>query len=199
MILIFVFFVKFLVFFDQEELICCLFSDMLLFKDIFDYLLQVVNVFESYGFVFDVYSKNLVDQGEQQMFNFFLVFCFFYEGFSFKCFWIYLMGDCINFEYVEYCQKVMFWYGIGGLDVYFDMFEFVEVCQWIIKCKLVCDFLLVFNNCFYLDFVFEVICLFIIIYCFGLFWWVMSDIFVDLVCCYVIKEVICVNDVVYYI
>lgn len=99
---------------DQEELIRRLLSDTPLLKDTPDHLLQVVNVLESYGLVLDAYSKNLVDQGEQQMLNPFPVFRFFHEGFSLKRLWTHLMGDRINFEYAEYCQKAMFWHGTGG-------------------------------------------------------------------------------------
>ena len=99
---------------DQEELIRRLLSDTPLLKDTPDHLLQVVNVLESYGLVLDAYSKNLVDQGEQQMLNPFPVFRFFHEGFNLKRLWTHLMGDRINFEYAEYCQKAMFWHGTGG-------------------------------------------------------------------------------------
>ena len=77
---------------DQEELIRRLLCDTPLLKDTPDHLLQVVNVLESYGLVLDAYSKNLVDQGEQQMLNPFPVFRFFHEGFSLKRFWTHLMG-----------------------------------------------------------------------------------------------------------
>ena len=100
-----------------------------------EHLLQVVNVLESYGLVLDAYSKNLVDQGEQQMLNPFPVFRFFHEGFNLKRLWTHLMGDRINFEYAEYCQKAMFWHGTGGLDAYLDTPEFAEACQRIIKRK----------------------------------------------------------------
>ena len=63
---------------DQEELIRRLLSDTPLLEDTPDHLLQVVNVHESYGLVLDAYSKNLVDQGEQQMLNPFPVFRFFH-------------------------------------------------------------------------------------------------------------------------
>ena len=99
----------------QEELIRRLLSDTPLLKDTPDHLLQVVNVLESYGLVLDAYSKNLVDQGEKQMLNPFPVFRFFHEGFSVKRLWNHLMGDRINFEYAEYCQKAMFGTAPGDL------------------------------------------------------------------------------------
>ena len=184
---------------DQEELIRRLLSDTPLLKDTPDHLLQVVNVLESYGLVLDAYSKNLVDQGEQQMLNPFPVFRFFHEGFSFKRLWTHLMGDRINFEYAEYCQKAMFWHGTGGLAAYLDTPEFAEACQRIIKCKSARDPLLALNNRLYPDFAPEAIRSLTTIYCLGLFWRVMSDIFVDLARRYAIKEVTCVNDVVHHI
>ena len=184
---------------DQEELIRRLLSDTPLLKDTPDHLLQVVNVLESYGLVLDAYSKNLVDQGEQQMLNPFPVFRFFHEGFNLKRLWTHLMGDRINFEYAEYCQKAMFWHGTGGLDAYLDTPEFAEACQRIIKRKSARDPLLALNNRLYPDFAPEAIRSLTTIYCLGLFWRVMSDIFVDLARRYAIKEVTCVNDVVHHI
>ena len=102
---------------DQEELIRRLLSDTPLLKDTPDHLLQVVNVLESYGIVLDAYSKNLVDQGQKQLLNPFPVFRFFHEGFNLQRLWDHLLGDRINFEYAEYCQKAMFWHGTGGLSL----------------------------------------------------------------------------------
>ena len=184
---------------DQEELISRLLSDTPLLKDTPDHLLQVVNVLESYGLVLDAYSRNLVDQGEKQMLNPFPVFRFFHEGFNLKRLWDHLMGDRINFEYAEYCQKAMFWHGTGGLDAYLDTPEFAEACQRIIKAKSSRDPLLALNNRLYPDFAPEAIRSLTTIYCLGLFWRVMSDIFVDLARRYAINEVTCVNDVVHHI
>ena len=184
---------------DQEELISRLLSDTPLLKDTPDHLLQVVNVLESYGLVLDAYSRNLVDQGEKQMLNPFPVFRFFHEGFNLKRLWDHLMGDRINFEYAEYCQKAMFWHGTGGLDAYLDTPEFAEACERIIKAKSARDPLLALNNRLYPDFAPEAIRSLTTIYCLGLFWRVMSDIFVDLARRYAIKEVTCVNDVVHHI
>ena len=114
---------------DQEELIRRLLSDTPLLADTNDHLLQVVNVLESYGLVLDAYSKNLVDQGEKQMLNPFPVLRFFHEGFNPKRLWTHLMGDRINFEYAEYCQKAMFWHGTGGLDAYLDSHELAAACK----------------------------------------------------------------------
>ena len=184
---------------DQEELIRRLLSDTPLLADTGDHLVQVVNVLESYGLVLDAYSKNLVDQGEKQMLNPFPVLRFFHEGFNPKRLWTHLMGDRINFEYAEYCQKAMFWHGTGGLDAYLDSPEFAAACQQIIKRKSARDPLLALNNRLYPDFAPEAIRSLTTIYCLGLFWRVMSDIFVDLARRYGIKEVTCIKDVVHHI
>ena len=184
---------------DQEELIRRLLSDTPLLADTKDHLVQVVNVLESYGLVLDAYSKNLVDQGEKQMLNPFPVLRFFHEGFNPKRLWTHLMGDRINFEYAEYCQKAMFWHGTGGLDAYLDSPEFAAACQQIIKRKSARDPLLALNNRLYPDFAPEAIRSLTTIYCLGLFWRVMSDIFVDLARRYGIKEVTCIKDVVHHI
>ena len=93
----------------------------------------------------------------------------------------------------------MFWHGTGGLDAYLDTPEFAEACQRIIKRKSARDPLLALNNRLYPDFAPEAIRSLTTIYCLGLFWRVMSDIFIDLARRYAIKEVTCVNDVVHHI
>ena len=184
---------------DQEELIQRLLSDSPLLADTQDHLVQVVNVLETYGIVLDAYSKNLVDQGEKQLLNPFPIFRFFHEGLTPKRLWDHLLGDRINFEYAEYCQKAMFWHGTGGLDAYLDSEPFQDVCQRIIQRKAQRDPLLALTNKLYPGFAPESIRSLTTIYCLGLFWRVMSDLFVDLARRYAIKEVTCVNDVVHHI
>jgi CO2 hydration protein len=184
---------------DQEELIQRLLSDTPLLADTQDHLIQVVNVLETYGIVLDAYSKNLVDQGEKQLLNPFPIFRFFHEGLTPQRLWDHLLGDRINFEYAEYCQKAMFWHGTGGLDAYLDSEPFQDVCQRIIQLKARRDPLLALTNKLYPGFAPESIRSLTTIYCLGLFWRVMSDIFVDLARRYAIKEVTCVNDVVHHI
>ena len=184
---------------DQEELIKRLLSDSPLLADTQDHLVQVVNVLETYGIVLDAYSKNLVDQGEKQLLNPFPIFRFFHEGLTPKRLWDHLLGDRINFEYAEYCQKAMFWHGTGGLDAYLDSEPFQDVCQRIIQRKAQRDPLLALTNKLYPGFAPESIRSLTTIYCLGLFWRVMSDLFVDLARRYAIKEVTCVNDVVHHI
>jgi CO2 hydration protein len=184
---------------DQEELIQRLLSDTPLLADTQDHLVQVVNVLETYGIVLDAYSKNLVDQGEKQLLNPFPIFRFFHEGLTPQRLWNHLLGDRINFEYAEYCQKAMFWHGTGGLDAYLDSEAFQDVCQRIIQRKAQRDPLLALTNKLYPGFAPESIRSLTTIYCLGLFWRVMSDLFVDLARRYAIKEVTCVNDVVHHI
>ena len=184
---------------DQEDLIQRLLSDTPLLADTQDHLVQVVNVLETYGIVLDAYSKNLVDQGEKQLLNPFPIFRFFHEGLTPKRLWDHLLGDRINFEYAEYCQKAMFWHGTGGLDAYLDSEPFQDVCQRIIQRKAQRDPLLALTNKLYPGFAPESIRSLTTIYCLGLFWRVMSGLFVDLARRYAIKEVTCVNDVVHHI
>jgi CO2 hydration protein len=184
---------------DQEELIQRLLSDTPLLADTQDHLVQVVNVLETYGIVLDAYSKNLVDQGEKQLLNPFPIFRFFHEGLTPQRLWNHLLGDRINFEYAEYCQKAMFWHGTGGLDAYLDSEAFQDVCQRIIQRKAQRDPLLALTNKLYPGFAPESIRSLTTIYCLGLFWRVMSDLFVDLARRYAIKEVTCIRDVVHHI
>ena len=184
---------------DLDVLISRLLADQPLLADTPDHLLQVVNVLESYGIVLDAYSKNLVYQGETQLLNPFPVMRFFHEGFSLERLWKHLVGDRINFEYAEYCQKAMFWHATGGMDAYFDSAPFLEACDRIIRLRCRRDPLMAVVNRLFPAFAPESIRSLTTIYALGLFWRVMSDLFIDLAHRYRIGEVACVNDVVHHI
>ena len=184
---------------DREQLIKCLLGDVPLLADTPDHLLQVVNVLESYGLVLDAYSRNLVYQGQTQLLNPFPVLRFFHDGFSLSRLWQHLAGDRINFEYAEYCQKAMFWHGTGGLDAYLDSPPFLAVCDRIIQLKRRRDPLLAAVNALFPGFAPEAIRSLTTIYALGLFWRVMSDLFLDLARRYRLGEVASVRDVVHHI
>ena len=184
---------------DLDVLISRLLADQPLLADTPDHLLQVVNVLESYGIVLDAYSKNLVYQGETQLLNPFPVMRFFHEGFSLERLWKHLVGDRINFEYAEYCQKAMFWHATGGMDAYFDSAPFLEACDRIIRLRCRRDPLMAVVNRLFPAFAPESIRSLTTIYALGLFWRVMSDLFIDLAHRYRIGDVACVNDVVHHI
>ncbi|ABI47690.1 CO2 hydration protein [Synechococcus sp. CC9311] len=184
---------------DREELIRRLLSDQPLLADTPDHLLQIVNVLDSYGIVLDAYSRNLVNQGENQLLNPFPVMRFFHEGFSVERLWQHLRGDRINFEYAEYCQKAMFWHGTGGMDAYFDSEPFLETCQKIIALRSRRDPLLALVHRLYPGFAPEAIRSMATIYALGLFWRVMSDLFLDLSRRYRNGEIVSVIDAVHHI
>ena len=184
---------------DFDELVSRLLADTPLLDDTPDHLLQVVNVLESYGIVLDAYSRNLVYQGETQLLNPFPVMRFFHEGFSLARLKRHLAGDRINYEYAEYCQKAMFWHATGGMDAYFDSQPFLDACDRVIQLRSKRDPLIALINRFFPAFAPESIRSLTTIYALGLFWRVMSDIFIDLARRYRIGEVACVNDVVHHI
>lgn len=184
---------------DREQLIERLLGDVPLLADTPDHLLQVVNVLESYGIVLDAYSRNLVYQGQTQLLNPFPVLRFFHDGFSLSRLWQHLAGDRINFEYAEYCQKAMFWHGTGGLDAYLDSSPFLAACDRIIQLKRRRDPLLAAVNALFPGFAPEAIRSLTTIYALGLFWRVMSDLFLDLARRYRLGEVASVRDVVHHI
>jgi CO2 hydration protein len=184
---------------DREQLIERLLGDVPLLADTPDHLLQVVNVLESYGIVLDAYSRNLVHQGQTQLLNPFPVLRFFHDGFSLSRLWQHLAGDRINFEYAEYCQKAMFWHGTGGLDAYLDSPPFLAACDRIIQLKRRRDPLLAGVNALFPGFAPEAIRSLTTIYALGLFWRVMSDLFLDLARRYRLAEVASVRDVVHHI
>ncbi|HRD41336.1 MAG TPA: CO2 hydration protein [Prochlorococcaceae cyanobacterium AMR_MDS_5431] len=151
-----------------------------LLQDSPDHLLQVIGVLESYGEVLDAYSINLIDQGQRQFLNPFPIFRFCNGQISFNRLYRHLLGDRINFEYAEYCQKAMFWHSTGGLDVYFNSDEFLSICKDVIEYKSQEDILIKLLNPMFKEFLPELIRSSATTHLLGVFWRVMSDLFVDL-------------------
>ncbi|GCE64274.1 CO2 hydration protein [cyanobiont of Ornithocercus magnificus] len=184
---------------SQQQLVERLLNDVALLSETQDHVFQVVGVLESYGIVLDAYSRNLIDQGKRQLFNPFPVLRFFHEGLNPVRLWEHLLGDRINFEYAEYCQKAMFWHGTGGMDAYFDTEEFLAACHRAIRLRCRRDPLLATLNYLCPGFAIESIRSLTTIYALGLFWRVMSDLFIDLACRYRNGEVVTVRDIVHHV
>ena len=185
--------------FSQQKLAEQLLNDIPLLAETHEHVFQVVGVLESYGIVLDAYSRNLVDQGKRQLLNPLPILRFFHEGLSITRLWQHLVGDRINFEYAEYCQKAMFWHGTGGMDAYFDTEEFLTACHRATSLRCRRDPLLAILNYFCPGFAIESIRSLTTIYALGLFWRVMSDLFIDLAHRYRSGEVITVQDIVHHV
>lgn len=165
---------------DQQEVKRRLLTGTTLLSDTADHLIEVVDVLESYGEVLDAYSRNLIYQAEGQFLNPLPVFKYFDGDLNPARLWRHLNHDRINFEYAEYCQKVMFWHGTGGLDAYFDGSEFAANCQRIIAAKRRRDPLLALLHPLAPGFLPELIRAAATTHALGQFWRVMSDLFLDL-------------------
>lgn len=72
----------------------------------------------------------------------FFFFKYFNGNVNGDCLLKYWWYNCINYEYVEYCMKVMMWYGGGKLDEYLDSVEFKVNVKKLIKVKIKGNFFL---------------------------------------------------------
>jgi CO2 hydration protein len=151
-----------------------------LLADTEDNLIQVVDVLNSYGEVLDAYSKNLIDQAQRQFLNPLPIYKYFNGDVSLARIWKHLNHDRINFEYAEYCMRTMLWHGTGGLDAYLDSSSFQKLCEPIIHYKTSRDPLLAFLQWLAPEFLPELIRVAATTHALGLFWRVMSDLFVNL-------------------
>jgi len=165
---------------SAAELEASLLAGHTLLADTPDNLLQVVDVLESYGEVLDAYSINLIHQAEKQFLNPFPVFRYLDGDLSPGRIWRHLCHDRINYEYAEYCMKVMLWHGTGGLDAYLDSPAFQENCRAIIARKTRRDPLLAVLHPLFQEFLPELIRAAATTHALGQFWRVMSDLFLDL-------------------
>jgi CO2 hydration protein len=163
-----------------EELVQRLLSGRTLLADCPDHVLEVVGVLESYGEVLDAYSINLIDQAQRQFLNPFPIFKYFNGEITPRKIWRYLNHDRINFEYAEYCMKAMLWHGTGGLDACLESDDFAASCEAIIACKCHRDPLLGLLHPLAPSFLPELIRSAATTHALGLFWRVMSDLFLDL-------------------
>jgi CO2 hydration protein len=184
---------------SAAELESSLLAGQTLLADTPDNLLQVVDVLRSYGEVLDAYSINLIHQAEKQFLNPFPVFRFLDGDLSPGRIWRHLCHDRINYEYAEYCMKVMLWHGTGGLDAYLDSPQFLENCRLIIARKTRRDPLLGVLHPLFTDFLPELIRAAATTHALGQFWRVMSDLFLDLAQAEAVGEVSSIEGVVEFI
>jgi CO2 hydration protein len=142
--------------------------------------LEVVGILKSYGVVLDAYSKNLIYIAEHQFLELFPFFKYFNGKVTLSALLRHWFHDRINFEYAEYCMKVMLWHGGGGLDTYLDSPEFEGLAHRAIDAKTRGNLFIRSLNKFFPDFLPEQIrqsCYYSVL---GQFWDVMSELFLSL-------------------
>lgn len=143
-------------------------------------LVEVVGVLKSYGVVLDAYSQNLTYIANHQFLVFFPFFKYFNGEISLGRLLRHWGHDRINFEYAEYCMKVMFWHGGGGLDTYLDSARFRELADKAIEAKFKRNPIVLGFKYLFPDFLPELVRQQAYYSALGQFWRVMSDIFLSL-------------------
>ncbi len=98
--------------------------------------LEVVGILKSYGVVLDAYYQNLIYIAEHQFLELFPFFKYFNGKVSAGALLRHWSHDRINYEYAEYCMKVMLWHGGGGLDTYLESDEFKNLARAAIDAKI---------------------------------------------------------------
>lgn len=151
-----------------------------LLPDSAENVLEVVGILKSYGVVLDEYSRNLIYIADHQFLVFFPFFKYFNGEISLKKLLRHWWHDRINFEYAEYCMRAMLWHGGGGLDLYIDSPEFVELTNKAIAAKVKHNWLIKGLNQLFPEFLLEQVRVSAYYSGLGQFWRVMSDMFISL-------------------
>jgi CO2 hydration protein len=143
-------------------------------------VLEVVGVLKSYGVVMDAYYKNLIYIAEGQFLELFPFFKYFNGQVTLAKLLRHWWHDRINFEYAEYCMKVMQWHGGGGLDAYLESETFRKCAQKAIDAKTRGNFLIRGLNQAFPEFLLEQVRQSVYYSVLGQFWDVMCEIFLTL-------------------
>jgi CO2 hydration protein len=143
-------------------------------------VLEVVGILKSYGVVMDAYYKNLIYIAEGQFLELFPFFKYFDGKVTSAKLLRHWWHDRINFEYAEYCMKVMQWHGGGGLDAYLESETFRKGAQKAIDAKTRGNFLIRGLNKAFPEFLLEQVRQSVYYSVLGQFWTVMCEIFLTL-------------------
>ncbi|MBD1860125.1 MULTISPECIES: CO2 hydration protein [Trichocoleus] len=162
-------------------------------------VLEVVGILKSYGIVLDAYSKNLIYIADHQFLELFPFFKYFNGEVSLGKLLRFWNHDRINYEYAEYVMKTMLWHGGGDLDTYLDSPEFLERAQRVMQAKTKNNWLVSGLQRVFPDFLPEQIRQLAYYKVLGLFWRVMSDMFIDLSDRFDRKEVQSIAEVVQHV
>ncbi len=162
-------------------------------------LLEVVGILKSYGVILGEYNRNLTYISEHQFLNIFPFFKFFNGEFSLGKLGRHWWHDRINFEFAEYCMKMMFWHGGGGLDKYLDSEDFQNRAKMAIAAKIKNNPFMGAMNRLFPDFLPEQVRMMTYYSALGYFWSFMSPMFLELSDRYDRGEVKSIPDVVRHV
>jgi CO2 hydration protein len=143
-------------------------------------LQEVVGILESYGYVLDAYQKNLQHIADQEFLTLFPFFKYFNSKVTAGQLTKHLWHDRINFEYAEYCMKVMLWHGGGKLETYVESPEFRQLIEPAIQAKLKGHPVMQLLHRFFPEFLPEQVRQMVYYNALGQFWEVMCEIFLTL-------------------
>jgi CO2 hydration protein len=160
---------------------------------------EVVGILDSYGQVLDAYQQNLLHIADREFLTVFPFFKYFNDGVSWSQLWKHWWHDRINFEYAEYCMKVMLWHGGGQLQQYIESIEFQQLIEPAIQAKISGNPIIKLLHRFFPEFLPEQIRQLVYYNALGQFWQVMSDIFLTLAKAYERGQVQTIPDVVDWI
>jgi CO2 hydration protein len=161
--------------------------------------LEVVGILKSYGVVLDAYYQNLIYIAEHQFLELFPFFKYFNGKISAGKLLRHWLHDRINYEYAEYCMKVMLWHGGGGLDTYLESDQFKALARTAIDAKIRKKPLIRSLNRAFPDFLPEQVRQFVYYSVLGQFWEVMSELFLTLAQQYETGKITSVVQIVEYI
>jgi CO2 hydration protein len=163
------------------------------------HLMEVVGILKSYGVVLDAYWQNLVYIADHQFLVLVPAFKYFNGDVSLGKLLRHWWHDRINYEYAEYCMKVMLWHGTGGLDAYLDSEQFQQHSDVAIQAALKGNWWVQGIHRLFPEFLPEQIRQLACYSALGQFWEVMSEIFLTLSDRYEQGEIQSIPQVVEYI
>ncbi|MEN9205641.1 MAG: CO2 hydration protein [Thermostichales cyanobacterium DRC_bins_46] len=161
--------------------------------------LEVVGILKSYGVVLGAYERNLRFIAANQFLALFPFFKYFDGEFSWGKLLRHWWHDRINYEFAEYCLRGMLTHGGGGVDAYLDTPDFAARAEAAIQAKLRGRPLLQLLHRLFPEFLPEQVRLMVYYQVLGLFWQVMSPLFLELADRYDRGEITCIREVVAHI
>jgi CO2 hydration protein len=141
---------------------------------------EVVGILDSYGYVLAAYQKNLQYIADREFLTIFPFFKYFNGEMSVDLLLKHLWHDRINFEYAEYCMKVMLWHGGGRLEEYIESPEFRKLIEPAIQAKIKSNPVIQILHRIFPEFLPEQVRQSVYYNALGQFWQVMSEIFLTL-------------------
>lgn len=151
-----------------------------LLQDSPENVMEVVGILKAYGVVLDAYWRNLIYIAEHQFLVLFPFFKYFNGEFSWKKLLRHWWHARINYEYAEYCMRLMLWHGGGKLEEYLDTEEFKQLCEEAIRAKIGDNPGLVVLHKLFPQFFPEQVKMLVYYSALGQFWEVMAGIFLTL-------------------